>query len=148
LIRTWHSSILLPLPWHTALRLGSAKKRLLTQDWWEYELGGTILELGSISNTKLLEVYNQAFKTYYNRPIMYLRRLQKIRSFRHLKDAIDAFIQIMIKANFGKRGNYQREWLTHKCEDYFDLDFCNAKKNTDKIFSTLVIKNKKEAISR
>ncbi|MFT5172657.1 MAG: anaerobic magnesium-protoporphyrin IX monomethyl ester cyclase [Gammaproteobacteria bacterium] len=97
--------------------------RLLTQDWWEYELGGTIVELGSISNEKLHQVYDRAFKVYYNRPSIYWRRLKKIRSIRHLKDSVDAFLQIMLKAKLSSRGNYQKDWLKHTREDYFDFEF-------------------------
>jgi radical SAM superfamily enzyme YgiQ (UPF0313 family) len=118
--------------------------RLLTQDWWEYELGGTILDLGSISNTRLRGAYDRAFKTYYNRPKMYWRRLRKIRSFSQLKDTVDAFMQIMIKAKLTKRGDYQRDWLNHNREDYFDFDFGEAQRTGNEI-NTLVIEFQKPA---
>lgn len=118
--------------------------RLLTQDWWEYELGGTILDLGSISNTRLRSVYDQAFKTYYNRPKMYWRRLRKIRSFSQLKDTVDAFMQIMIKAKLTNRGDYQRDWLNHNREDYFDFNFSEAQRTCNEI-NTLVIEFQKPA---
>ncbi len=127
-------NITTPYPGTQLYDWAQRNNRLLTQDWWEYELGGTILELGSISNVKLREVYDQAFKTYYNRPKMYWRRLRKIHSFRHLKDAIDAFMQIMIKAKLTKRSDYQREWIKHNREDYLDLNFCQSEES-DKIFN-------------
>ena len=96
--------------------------RLLTQDWWEYELGSAIMDLGSISNEQLKTIYDRAFKTYYNRPRIYWQRLKKIRSFSHLRDTIDAFLQIMLKAKFSKRGEYQKDWLAHNREDYFDFE--------------------------
>ncbi len=110
------------------------KGRLLTQDWWEYELGGTIMELDSISNETLRYIYDRAFKTYYNRPKMYWQRLKKIRSFSHLKDSIDAFAQIMIKTKLSKRGNYQKAWLAHQREDFFDVDFDEMIKKKSVIF--------------
>lgn len=68
-------------------------------------------------------MYDRAFKVYYNRPSMYWRRLKKIRSIRHLKDSVDAFLQIMLKAKLFSRGNYQKDWLKHTREDYFDFEF-------------------------
>lgn len=97
--------------------------RLLTQDWWDYELGGTIVALESIDNKTLKAIYQQAFKTFYNRPKIYWQRLIKIRSFSLLKDTLDAFLQIMIKNKLSNRGAYQRDWLRHRREDYFDLTF-------------------------
>jgi hypothetical protein len=47
-------------------------------------------------------------------------------------------MQIMIKAKLTKRGDYQRDWLNHNCEDYFGFDFSEAQP-TDKTFSTLVV---------
>ena len=119
-------NITTPYPGTQLYNWAQQNGRLLTQDWWEYELGGTIVELGSISNDKLHEVYDHAFKVYYNRPSMYWQRLKKIRSVSHLKDSVDAFLQIMLKAKLSRRGDYRKDWLSHSREDYFDFDFGQA----------------------
>ena len=66
--------------------------------------------------------------------------MRKIHSFRHLRDAIDVFMQIMIKAKLTKRAEYQREWLKRNRENYFDLDFGQSGK-LDKKFNTLVVRS-------
>lgn len=97
--------------------------RLETHDWWEYELGQMIVDLGSIGKERLHEIYDRAFKTFYNRPIMYWRRLKKIESWSHLKDTVDAFLQIMLKVKMTGRGKYREGWLKFRREDFFDYDF-------------------------
>jgi len=94
--------------------------RLLTQDWWEYELGQTIVDLPTISNSVLLQWYEQAYRDYYNRPLMYWRRLKKIRSFRHFTDSLRAYLQIMLKVKLTRRGSYSDDWLNHRREEFFD----------------------------
>ncbi len=94
--------------------------RLLTQDWWEYELGQTIVDLPTISNSILIQRYEQAYRDFYNRPVMYWRRLKKIKSFRHFTDSLHAYLQIMLKVKLTGRGSYSNDWLGHRREDFFD----------------------------
>jgi radical SAM superfamily enzyme YgiQ (UPF0313 family) len=116
-------NITTPYPGTQLYHWAEQNGRLQTYDWWEYELGGTIVDIGTISQQRLKEIYDRAFKLYYNRPSMYWRRLKKIRSWSHLKDTIDAFLQIMMKVKFTGRGAYRTEWLRHRREDFFDFDF-------------------------
>ncbi len=124
-------NITTPYPGTQLYNWAQQNGRILGKNWWNYELGSTIVELGSISNDKLRETYGRAFKTYYNRPKIYWQRLKKIRSFRHLRDSIDAFLQIVIKAKLFKRGEYQSSWLAHQREDYFDFEFDETMKQVD-----------------
>lgn len=95
--------------------------RLLTHDWWDFEMGQTVMDLGSIDNDALKAAYHKAYKTFYNRPKMYWRRFKMINTYRQLKDTFDAFLQINFQKNTG-RGAWAKEWIQHKREDFFDLD--------------------------
>lgn len=116
-------NITTPYPGTQLYHWAEQNKRLDTYDWWAYELGSTIVDLGTISRPQLKEVYDRAFKTYYNRPSMYWNRFKQIRSWNQLKDTVDAFLQIMMKVKMTGRGTYRREWIQHQREDYFDFDF-------------------------
>ena len=64
--------------------------------------------------------------TILNRAVdrtIYWRRFKKIRSFRHFKDSLDGFFQIVMKVKLSGRGAYRSEWLRHSREDFLDLDF-------------------------
>lgn len=100
-----------------------ANDALLTKDWWDYELGNSIVEIPTISRAKIRAMYDKAFKAFYNRPKIYLRRLLKIRSLSLLKDTLEAFTYIVLKQKVGGRGLYKKEWLKHRREDFFDFDF-------------------------
>jgi radical SAM superfamily enzyme YgiQ (UPF0313 family) len=116
-------NITTPYPGTQLYAWAEQKGRLLTYDWWDYELGSTIVDLGTIGNERLKQIYDRAFKIFYNRPKMYWRRLKKIESWSHLKDTLDAFLQIMMKVKMTGRGAYRREWTRWRREDFFDLDF-------------------------
>lgn len=116
-------NITTPYPGTQLYQWADERGLLDTKDWWQYELGNLLVDLGSITKEELLRCYDKAFKAFYNRPKVYWRRLMKIRSFRQFKDTVDAFLQIMLKAKMTSRGEYQREWLRHRREDFFDHDF-------------------------
>lgn len=96
---------------------------LLTQDWWDYELGNSIVDLPPLTCQAIRAMYDKAFKAFYNRPRMYWRRLQKIQSFSLLKDTVEAFLYIVLRVKVGQRGLYKKEWLRHQREDFFHFDF-------------------------
>jgi radical SAM superfamily enzyme YgiQ (UPF0313 family) len=102
--------------------------RLKTYDWWDYELGEPIVDLGTVSGEELKVAYDVAYKEFYNRPKIFLERARKIRSFAQLKDSVDAFLQMIWKVKLSDRGAYRKEWLRHRREDFFDLDFKLEKK--------------------
>lgn len=121
-------NITTPYPGTQLYHWAEQNGRLLTRDWWDYELGQTIVDLGSIENDVLRREYDRAFKTYYNRPKMYWRRLKRIHSFRQFKDTADAFLQIVLKMKLTGRGAYVKDWLRHRREDFFDFDFAEQPK--------------------
>ena len=116
-------NITTPYPGTQLYQWAQQTDRLLTNDWWDYELGSTVVKLDTISNFRLREIYDLAFKAYYNRPKMYWRRITKIRSFSQLKDSFDAYLQIMTKAKTASRSVQQYTWMQHKREDFFDIEF-------------------------
>lgn len=127
-------NITTPYPGTQLYAWAEERKLLLSRDWWDYELGGAILDL-PLAGEKIRAMYDKAFKAFYNRPKMYWRRFKRIRSLRLLKDTIEAFLYIMLRVKVGRRGEYREEWLKHKREDYFDLDFPQAMSETEKAWS-------------
>jgi radical SAM superfamily enzyme YgiQ (UPF0313 family) len=114
-------NITTPYPGTQFFSWAKKEQRLLTEDWWEYELGQTIVNLPTISNEKLIQEYQSAYRTFYNRPKIYWRRFIKIRSLRHLSDAIDAYLQIIFRRKVSGRGAYRQSWLKHRRADFFDV---------------------------
>jgi len=111
----------------TQLYNWALKKNLLTtHDWWDYELGRAIVNMPSIPQEALIDAYQKAFKTFYNRPKMYWKRFTKIQSLRQFKDSFEAFSQIILKAKFTKRGTSHKDWLNYYREDFFDIDFSTS----------------------
>jgi radical SAM superfamily enzyme YgiQ (UPF0313 family) len=104
---------------------------LLSHDWWDYELGSSIVDLPTLSREAIQAMYDKAFKAFYNRPVMYWRRLKKIRSLSLLKDTVEAFMYIILRVKVGQRGLYKKEWLRHQREDFFDFDFPQPRTETE-----------------
>jgi len=115
-------NITTPYPGTQLYAWAEKNDRLTTHDWWDYELGSMVMDLGSISKAELEAEYKAAFKRFYNRPRMYWRRLMKIRSLRQFKDTADAFLHIVLNAHLAKRTEQRRDWLHHTREDFFELD--------------------------
>jgi len=104
---------------------------LLTNDWWEYELGGSIIDLPALDCQTIRAAYDRAFRAFYNRPKLYFRRLKKIRSLSLLKDTVEAFLYIILRLKVGPRGLYKKEWLRHRREDFFNYDFSVPRTETE-----------------
>jgi radical SAM superfamily enzyme YgiQ (UPF0313 family) len=120
-------NITTPYPGTQFYHWAEENDRLKTRDWWDYELGEPIVELGTITGEELKEAYEKAFRKFYNRPRIYAKRLLKIRSITHLRDSVDAFLQVIWKVKMSSRGRYHRGWIRHQREDFFDLDFEESK---------------------
>lgn len=116
-------NIMTPYPGTQLYQWALDRGLLTSDDWWEYELGNPLVELGTISAADLVAAYRGAFRRFYNRPRMYWRRLVKIRSLRHLWDSLDAFLHIMGRAKLTGRGRYVADWLRHRRGDFHDLEF-------------------------
>jgi len=107
----------------TQMYAWAVKNNLLTtHDWWDYELGSAVVDLPTITTTELRDAYEEAFSTFYDRAIVYWRRLKMINSFRKLRDSIDAFLNMKFKVTLSGRGEYREEWLSHYREDFFDFE--------------------------
>ncbi len=104
---------------------------LLTKDWWDYELGNSIVDLPTLDRHAIRAMYDKAFRAFYNRPKIYLRRLAKIRSLSLLRDTVEAFVYIILRRKIGQRGRYKKEWLRHRREDFFDYEFSQPHSETE-----------------
>jgi hypothetical protein len=76
-------------------------------------------------------MYDQAFKNFYNRPVIYWRRLKRIHSLSLLRDTVEAFLYIILRVKVGQRGSYKKEWLRCRREDFFDFDFSQPRSETE-----------------
>ncbi len=94
---------------------------LNTEDWGEYELSSAIMTLPTVSPQQINVMYDEAHKKFYNRPIMFARRLQRIRSLSHFRDNIHAFFYIILRRKIGKRGLTRIEWVDGFKEDFWDV---------------------------
>lgn len=111
---------------------------LNTEDWGEYELSGAIMTLPTVSPEKIQEVYALAHKLYYNRPIMFWRRLMKIRNIRQLIDGIHAFSYIILRRNFGNRDFTRHEWIGVLKESFWNVPL-EASRSSLKLIRTGVM---------
>jgi len=95
---------------------------LNTEDWGSYELSGAIMTLPTVSPHQIDRAYRRAFKAFYNRPIVFWRRLLRMRSINHFVDNVHAFFFIVLRRKVGKRGLTHHEWVEAYKEDFWDLD--------------------------
>jgi len=95
---------------------------LNTEDWGEYELSGAIMTLPTVTPEAINAAYARAFKAFYNRPIVFWRRLMRIRSLSHFIDNIHAFFFIVLRRKVGRRGLAHHEWVEAMKEDFWDID--------------------------
>lgn len=124
-------NITTPYPGTQLYAWAEQNNALKTKDWWDYELGNSIVEIPTLSRQAIRDMYDKAFKTFYNRPVMYFRRIKKIKSLSLLKDTLEAFVYIVLRKKVGNRGNYKKEWLRHKREDFFHFDFNSGPTEND-----------------
>ncbi len=95
---------------------------LNTEDWGEYELSGAIMTLPTVTPQEINDAYARAFKAFYNRPIVFWRRLMRIRSLSHFVDNVHAFFFIVLRRKVGSRGLTHHEWVEAMKEDFWDID--------------------------
>ncbi len=100
---------------------------LNTEDWGEYELSSAIMTLPTVSPEKINVMYDKAHKQFYNRFVMFARRLKRIRSFSHFRDNIHAFFYIVLRRKIGKRGLTRIEWVDGFKEDFWDVPLSDPK---------------------
>lgn len=100
-----------------------AKERgyLNTEDWGDYELSGAIMSLPTVSNADIQRMYADAHRKFYSRPIMFLRRLKRVRSISHIIDNIHGFCYIILRRNASRRGLHRREWIASLKEDFWNV---------------------------
>ncbi len=94
---------------------------LNTGDWGEYELSGAIMTLPTVPPQQVEAAYRKAFKAFYNRPIVFWRRIKRVRSLSHFVDNVHAFFFIVLRRKVGKRGLVHREWVRALKEDFWDV---------------------------
>lgn len=92
---------------------------LRTEDWSEYELSASIMQLPTVSNAAVAAAYSRAHRSFYAQPGVLLRRLARIRRLSHLTDNVQAFFFIVLRTKLGRRGLVRQEWIKGKKEDFW-----------------------------
>lgn len=67
---------------------------LRTQDWGEFDLGNSVMELPTVSSAEINRMYQTAYREFYFRPKYLWRRLRSIRSWDDLRVNLVAFRSI------------------------------------------------------
>jgi len=101
-----------------------AKKNgyLKTENWNDYELSGSIIELPTVLHADVVAFYEKAHKEFYSRPQMIWRRLLRINNFNQLRDAVHAFFYIVLRHKMGTRGDVRRDWINLKLDEFLHYD--------------------------
>lgn len=94
---------------------------LTTKDWSDYELSSAVLALPTVSHEEIQAAYTRAHQVFYNRPIMFWRRLQRVRSLRHIMDNVRGLLLILMRARPGRGDSPQREWVAARKEDFWSI---------------------------
>jgi radical SAM superfamily enzyme YgiQ (UPF0313 family) len=115
-------NICTPYPGTKLFKWAKENGYLKTEDWTEYELSAFILNLPTVTEAEILECYKEAYRRFYMRPSVILKRALKIRNPRQLLDNIHAFFYIILRRKLGSRGEVRADWVDHKKEDFLDLD--------------------------
>ena len=101
---------------------------LRTEDWNEYEMSQFLLNLPTISGEEVMRFYEEAHKFFYSRPKAIWRRLLKIKNFHHLRDAMYAFVYIVLRHKLGTRGDVRRDWINLRLDDYLQYKVLEAQR--------------------
>ena len=76
---------------------------LRTLDWEEYDLAHSVMELPTITNEQIDEMYKVAYREFYFRPRFLLRRLLRMRSVSDIRENLLAMRSIFFAKGTGPR---------------------------------------------
>jgi radical SAM superfamily enzyme YgiQ (UPF0313 family) len=111
---------------------------LTTKDWREYELSSAVLALPTVSHEEIKTAYTEAHRRFYNRPIMFWRRLTRIRSLRHLVDNIRGLFLIVLQSRTGPGDEKRQEWITASKEDFWTISITDPVLGNDPVRTNAV----------
>jgi anaerobic magnesium-protoporphyrin IX monomethyl ester cyclase len=114
-------NITTPYPGTQMFEWAKSEGYLNTEDWGDYELSGAIMTLPTASPAEINAAYARAHRVFYNRALMFWRRLLRIRNIAHLVDDIHAFFYIILRRKIGTRGLSRREWIAGHKEDFWNV---------------------------
>jgi len=114
-------NITTPYPGTQMFKWAKKNGYLMTEDWGEYEVSTPIMSLPTVSPQQVTAFYKQAHKAFYNRPVMFLKALRRMRNLRHFTDNVHAFFYIVLRHGSTKRDFCRREWIDAKKEDFWTV---------------------------
>jgi hypothetical protein len=108
---------------------------LTTKDWSDYELSSAVLALPTVTHDQIQAAYTRAHRVFYNRPIMFWRRLKRVRSVRHIVDNIRGLLVVLLRARSGPGDGPLREWVAARKEDFWSISI------TDPVLGDVPVRN-------
>jgi anaerobic magnesium-protoporphyrin IX monomethyl ester cyclase len=117
-------NIATPFPGTQLYKWAKLNGYLLHEDWSRYGLEEPVMELPTVSAKEVMDFCRKSFEIFYGRPGAIWNRLKRVRSLRHLSDALSVFgfIELGLRSG-GKRFVTAEEWETNKKSDFFDYPF-------------------------
>ncbi len=95
---------------------------LVHTNWEDYGQGSVILHSPTLPASEIYRFEKHAFRSFYMRPKMFWRQLQRVASWRQIKDLVNAFAMLILGAVLYKHPEWEC-WNRFKPEDFEDHDF-------------------------
>lgn len=131
-------NITTPYPGTSMFKWAKQGGHLRTEDWNEYELSDSILDLPTVSREAIGTAYARAHKAFYGRSKVVLRQLKRVRSVRHLLDDVQAFFYIVLRIQIGHRDLVSHEWVDGKKEDFWTVPLGDSSAEQEPILTKTV----------
>lgn len=110
-----------PYPGTQLMKWAKENNALVTDEWTEYELSTFLLRLPTITPEEVFAFYQEAHRRYFMRWRAIVRRLQRIRSWAQLRDAVKAFFYVILRIKPHRANQFSRAWTRHRKADFFDI---------------------------
>ncbi|MFH1509915.1 MAG: radical SAM protein [Candidatus Nealsonbacteria bacterium] len=94
-------NITTPYPGTEMFEWAKGKNILLHKDWTRYNFADPVMDLPTVSSSKIKEYYKKAHRQFYFRPKYILKRIRKIKSLDDFRRNFGPFISLL-KFNIGK----------------------------------------------
>lgn len=116
-------NIATPYPGTQLYSWAKQNKHLMHEDWTEYALGHSVINLPTVSPQEVRKFYQKSFKIFYHRPKVIWEKIKRASSIYHWRDMIMTFIFIVFRYKLSHRGIVRKDWILYKKEDFFDYHF-------------------------
>ena len=128
--------ILTPLPGTEVFRQAVEQGLLIHTNWHEYGNDRVLLNLPTITAEDIYRFERHAFRSFYLRPIILLRQLRRMTTFRQVKDLVYAFLLFLVGAN--SKGERKWDcWLRYNLASFQDIDLVDTAPQVPRLTSAV-----------